>query len=68
MSGLSLRVGGKKMIYTKGYTFTKVRTLHGSDMYVSRFGKLVKVIPCNPQVDLSKAYTSDLIHQIECED
>jgi hypothetical protein len=56
------------MIFAKGYTFTKVRTSHGSDMYVSRFGRLVKVMPCNWQVDLSEAYTSDLIHQIECND
>ena len=56
------------MIFAKGYTFTKVRTSHGSDMYVSRFGRLVKVMPCNPQVDLSEAYTSNLIHQIECDD
>ena len=56
------------MIFAKGYTFTKVRTSRGSDMYVSRFGKLVKVMPCYPQIDLSEAYTSDLIHQIECDD
>ncbi len=54
------------MIFEKGYTFTKVRTSHGSDMYVSQFGRLVKVTPCNPDVYLSEAYTGDLIHQIEC--
>lgn len=53
------------MIFAKGYTFTKVRTSHGSDMYVSRFGRLVKVTPCSPNVYLSEAYTSGLIHQIE---
>ena len=53
------------MIFTKGYTFTKVKTSHGPDMYVSRFGRLVKVVQCNPQVELSEAYTSDLIQQIE---
>ena len=53
------------MICAKGYTFTKVKTSHGSDMYVSRFGRLVKVTPCNPNVYLSDAYTRDLIHQIE---
>lgn len=54
-----------KMIFAKGYTFTKIRTSHGSDMYVSRFGKVVNVVPCSPQVDLSEAYANDLIHQIE---
>ena len=49
------------MIFANGYTFTKVRTSHGSDMYVSRFGRLVKVMPCYPQIDLSEAYTSNLI-------
>ncbi len=56
------------MICAKGYTFTKVKTSHGSDMYVSQFGKLVKVTQCNPDVCLSEAYTGDLIHQIECDD
>ena len=56
------------MIFAKGYTFTKVRTSYGSDMYVSRFGRLVKVTPCNSDVYLSEAYTGDLIRQIECED
>ena len=55
------------MIFAKGYTFTKVRTSCGSDMYVSRFGRLVKIAPCNSDVYLSEAYTSDLIHQIECD-
>ena len=56
------------MICTKGYTFTKVRTSGGFDMYVSRFGRLVKVTPCNSNVYLSEAYTGDLIRQIECDD
>lgn len=56
------------MIFAKGYTFTKVRTSRGSDMYVSRFGRLVKVMPYNPQIDLSESYASHLIHQIECDD
>lgn len=63
-----LSVGGKKMIFAKGYTFTKVKTSHGPDMYVSRFGKVVKVLSCSQQVCLSEAYTSDLIHQIESRD
>jgi hypothetical protein len=53
------------MIFAKGYTFTKVMTSHGPNMYVSRFGKLVKVVPCSLKVDLSEAYTGDLICQIE---
>lgn len=53
------------MIFAKGYTFTKVMTSHGPNMYVSRFGKLVKVVPCSSKVDISEAYTGDLIHQIE---
>ena len=56
------------MIFAKGYTFTKVKTSHGPDMYVSRFGKVVKVLSCNQQVCLSEAYTSDLIQQIESRD
>ena len=38
-------IGGMKMIFEKGYTFTKVKTSHGPAMYVSRFGQVVKVIP-----------------------
>ncbi len=53
------------MTFVNGYTFTKVGTSHGSDMYVSRYGKLVKIIPFSPQVEFSEKYTSDLIHQIE---
>jgi hypothetical protein len=53
------------MIFAKGYTFTKVMTSHGPNMYVSRFGKVVEVVPCSSKVDLSEAYTSNLIRQIE---
>lgn len=56
------------MIFAKGYTFTKVRTSHGPDMYVSRFGRVVKVVPCSSQVDLSDTYTSGLINQVESKD
>jgi hypothetical protein len=56
------------MTFAKGYNFTKVRTSHGPDIYVSRFGRLVKVVPCNPQMELSEAYASDLIRQIESKD
>lgn len=53
------------MTFVNGYTFTKVKTSHGPDMYVSRFGKLVKIVPCNPHAEFSEKYTSDLIYQIE---
>jgi len=53
------------MIFEKGYTFTKVKTSHGPDIYVSRFGQVVKVVPCSPLINLSDAYASDLINQIE---
>ncbi len=53
------------MTFLKGYNFTKVKTSHGPDMYVSRYGKLVRVVPCSPNVKLSERYTSDLIRQIE---
>ena len=56
------------MIFEKGYTFTKVKTSHGPDMYISRFGQVVKVVPCSPRMNLSEAYTSNLIHQIESMD
>jgi hypothetical protein len=51
--------------FVNGYTFTKVKTSHGPDMYVSRYGKLVKIVPFSPQVKFSERYTSDLIRQIE---
>jgi hypothetical protein len=56
------------MTLVNGYTFTKVRTSHGPDMYVSRYGKLVKIVPCNPHEGFSEKYTNDLIHQIESMD
>jgi hypothetical protein len=34
-------------------------------MYVSRYGKLVKIVAFSPQVEFSEKYTSDLIRQIE---
>ena len=48
------------MIFEKGYTFTKVNTSHGRDMYISRFGEVVSVVPYSPQPDIS-----NLIQQIE---
>lgn len=53
------------MALVEGYTFTKVKTSHGTNIYVSRYGKLVKVVPCSPHVEFSKRYTTDLIRQIE---
>jgi hypothetical protein len=53
------------MTYPKGYTFTKVKTSHGPDMYVSRYGKLVSVVPCSLHVEFSDRYANDLIRQIE---
>jgi hypothetical protein len=55
-----LSVGGKEMIFAKGYTFTKVNTSHGQDMYISRFGEVVSVVPYSTQADIS-----NLIQQIE---
>ena len=40
------------MTFLKGYNFTKVKTSHGPDMYVSRYGKLVRVVPCSPNVEV----------------
>jgi hypothetical protein len=53
------------MNFVNGYTFTKVKTSHESDMFVSRYGKLKKVVPCNPHVLLSERYAIDLIRHIE---
>ena len=53
------------MIFEKGYTFTKVNTSHGQDLYVSRFGQVVKVVPYNQKINLSDAYINTLINQIE---
>jgi hypothetical protein len=53
------------MIFEKGYTFKKVKTSHGSTMYVSKFGQIVKVVPCSSQISISHAYASNLIRQIE---
>jgi hypothetical protein len=48
------------MIFEKGYTVTKVNTSHGLDMYISRFGEIVSILPYNP-----KASISNLIQRIE---
>lgn len=51
------------MIFEKGYTFTKVNTSHGEDMYISRFGEVLSIVPYTPQADIS-----NLIQQIESMD
>jgi hypothetical protein len=48
------------MIFEKGYTVRKVKTPHGFDMYISRFGEIVSILPYNP-----KANISNLIKRIE---
>lgn len=53
------------MTFSMGYTFMKVKTSHGPEVYVTQFGKLVKVVPCSPQVEISERYASNLIRQIE---
>jgi hypothetical protein len=55
----------ENMIFEKGYTFTKVNTSHGQDLYVSRFGQVIKVVPCTQEINLSDAYINNLINQIE---
>ena len=60
-----LSAGGMKMIFEKGYTFTKVKTSQGPAMYVSKFGQVVKVLPCSSKMNVNAAYASNLIHQIE---
>jgi hypothetical protein len=55
----------ENMIFEKGYTFTKVNTSHGQDLYISRFGQVVKVVPYNQEINLSDAYINNLINQIE---
>lgn len=63
-----LITGGIKMIFEKGYTFKKVKTSHGSDIYVSQFGQVVKVVPCGSRMNLSDTYINNLIHLIESKD
>jgi len=53
------------MIFDKGYTVRKIRTSHGTDIYLSRFGNVVKVFPCGPQKNLTDRYVTKLINQIE---
>lgn len=55
-----LIVGGLKMIFDKGYTITKVNTSHGLDMYISRFGEIVSILPYSPKINIS-----NLIKRIE---
>lgn len=53
------------MTFPNGYAFTKVKTSRGPEVYVTQFGKLVKVVSCNQHVEISERYASDLIRQIE---
>jgi hypothetical protein len=53
------------MIFENGHTIKRVKTYHGSDLCVSQFGQIIKVIPCSSKTNLSDAYVSNLIHQIE---
>lgn len=34
----------KKLIFEKGYNFKKAKTSHGSEIYVTKFDQIVKVI------------------------
>jgi hypothetical protein len=52
------------MIFEKGYTFTKVKTSQGLTMYVSRFGQVVKVVPCSSKMNVSVAYASTVKTQL----
>jgi hypothetical protein len=56
------------MIFEKGYTIKRVKTSHGSDLYVSKFGQVVKVMPCSPKINISDSYVSNLIRKIESND
>lgn len=53
------------MTFPDGYTFLKVRTSRGPQIYVSQFGELVRVMPCDSDVKLSEGYARDLIQEIE---
>ena len=53
------------MIFEKGYTVRKIRTSHGHDVYVSRFGQVVKVLPCSPKMNLTDRFVRRLINQVE---
>lgn len=48
------------MIFEKGYTVRKVKTSHGLDMYISRFGEIISILPYNPKTNIS-----NLIKRIE---
>jgi len=62
----------KRMTFSNGYTFMKVKTSHGPEVYVSQFGELVKVVPIDSCKELSEncmklseGYANDLIQKIE---
>jgi hypothetical protein len=53
------------MIFEKGYTVRKIKTSHGHDVYVSRCGQVVKVVPCSPMINLTDRFVRKLINQVE---
>ena len=53
------------MIFERGYTVRKIRTSHGTDIYLSKFGNVVKIAPCSPKINLTDRYIKKLINQVE---
>lgn len=60
------------MTFPKGYSFMKVETSHGTEVHVSQFGELVRVVPCDSRkasskncMKLARSYANDLINKIE---
>ena len=53
------------MIFEKGFTARKIRTSHGTDIYISKFGNLVKVVPCSPKLNLTDRFVRKLINKVE---
>jgi len=53
------------MIFEKVHTIKRVKTSHGSDLCVSQFVQIIKAVLCSSKTNLSDAYVSNLIHQIE---
>jgi hypothetical protein len=53
------------MIFERGYTVRKIRTSHGTDIYLSKFGNVVKIVPCSPKINLTDRYVKKLINQVE---
>jgi hypothetical protein len=53
------------MTHHRGYTFIKVKTPYGVGVYVSQYGQMIKVVPCDPNTKISERYTDRLIEEIE---